>query len=70
MRGLGRLDLNKEGVQDELDRNWALLADPIQTVMRKHGGPNAYEKLKELTRGKEVNEKAVRAFIETLKIPS
>ncbi len=58
-----------KGIQAELDRNWALLAEPIQTVMRKHGVPNAYEKLKELTRGKEINKESVRSFIKTLKIP-
>ena len=69
LKGLSKLELNKKVIQSELDRNWALLAEPIQTIMRKHAIPNAYEKLKELTRGKEVNEKTVRAFIDTLKIP-
>ncbi len=69
LKGLGKLELNKKVIQAELDRNWALLAEPIQTVMRKHGVPNAYEKLKELTRGKEINKETVRAFIKTLKIP-
>jgi len=69
LKGLSKLELNKKIVQAELDRNWTLLAEPIQTVMRKHGVPEAYEKLKELTRGKEVNKESVRAFIQTLKIP-
>jgi len=69
LKGLGKLELNKKIIQAELDRNWVLLAEPIQTVMRKHGVPEAYEKLKELTRGKEVNKETVRAFIKTLKIP-
>ncbi len=69
LKGLSKLELNKKVIQAELDRNWALLAEPIQTIMRKHGVPNAYEKLKELTRGKEINKKTVRAFIKTLKIP-
>jgi len=69
LKGLGKLELNKKIVQDELDRNWALLAEPIQTIMRKHAVPKAYEKLKELTRGKEVTEKTVRKFIKSLKIP-
>lgn len=69
LKGISKLELNKKIVQKELDNNWALLAEPIQTVMRKHGVPNAYEKLKELTRGKEINKKIVRNFIETLKIP-
>jgi adenylosuccinate lyase len=69
LKGLGKLELNKNVIQDELDRNWALLAEPIQTIMRKHGVPHAYEKLKELTRGKEISKEKVRSFIKTLKIP-
>jgi adenylosuccinate lyase len=69
LKGLSKLELNTKVVQDELERNWALLAEPIQTVMRKNGVPNAYEKLKELTRGKEITKESVRAFISDLKIP-
>ena len=69
LKGLNKLELNKKVVQYELDRNWALLAEPIQTVMRKHGVPEAYEKLKELTRGKEITKETVRAFIKSLKLP-
>lgn len=69
LKGLSKLELNKICVQDELDANWALLAEPIQTVMRKNGVPNAYEKLKELTRGKEITRESVRRFIKGLKIP-
>lgn len=69
LKGLSKLELNTKFIQEELDNNWALLAEPIQTVMRKNGVPNAYEKLKELTRGKEINKKTVQKFIETLKIP-
>ena len=69
LKGLSKLDLNKKIIQRELDNNWALLAEPIQTVMRKHAVPKAYEKLKELTRGKEVNQKTVQKFVKTLDIP-
>lgn len=69
LKGLGKLELNKFIIQHELDRNWALLAEPIQTVMRKHAVPKAYEKLKKLTRGKTIGKKEVQAFIKTLKIP-
>ncbi len=69
IKGLGKLELNKKFIQHELDENWALLAEPIQTVMRKNGVPNAYEKLKELTRGKEITKETVRKFISGLKIP-
>jgi adenylosuccinate lyase len=69
LKGLSKLELNTKVIQEELDRNWALLAEPIQTVMRKNAVPNAYEKLKELTRGKEVTKESVQAFIKTLKLP-
>ena len=69
LKGLGKLALNKKVIQEELDKNWTLLAEPIQTVMRKCGVPKAYEKLKELTRGKEVTKETVRKFIGSLKIP-
>lgn len=69
LKGLGKLGLNTKVIQEELNKNWSLLAEPIQTVMRKCGVPNAYEKLKELTRGKEVNKKVVQDFVKTLKIP-
>lgn len=69
LKGLSKLELNKKVIQDELDKNWALLAEPIQTVMRKNGVPNAYEKLKELTRGKEITKESVRKFIKSLKLP-
>lgn len=69
LKGLSKLELNTTKLESELDANWSLLAEPIQTVMRKHAVPNAYEKLKELTRGKEVNKKIVQEFIKTLEIP-
>ena len=67
LKGLGKLELNKKVIQHELDNNWALLAEAIQTVMRKNGVPNAYEKLKELTRGKEITKETVRKFVAELK---
>ncbi len=69
LKGLSKLELNKKIIQDELDRNWTLLAEPIQTIMRKNEVPNAYEKLKELTRGKEITKKTVQDFIKSLKLP-
>lgn len=69
LKGLSKLELNKKVIQKELDNNWTLLAEPIQTVMRKHKIPKAYEKLKELTRGKDINKKAVQDFVESLNIP-
>ena len=69
LKGLEKLELNKIATRKELENKWELLAEPIQTVMRKHGVPNAYEKLKELTRGKGITKEAVQNFIESLKIP-
>lgn len=69
IKGLNKLELNIAKLESELDANWSLLAEPIQTVMRKNAVPNAYEKLKELTRGKEVNKKIVQEFIKSLDIP-
>lgn len=56
-------------MRDELNQNWEVLAEPIQTVMRRYGIEKPYEKLKELTRGKRVDEMAMREFIEKLDIP-
>lgn len=70
LKGLHKLELNKKMLEQDLEANWELLAEPIQTVMRKHKVENAYEQLKKLTRGKRVNKKAVHAFIDSLKIPS
>ena len=65
-KGLSKLDINKAQCLEELNGNWSLLAEPVQTVMRKHGIGKAYERLKDFTRGVEVDEKAMRAFIESL----
>ena len=53
----------------DLDKNWAVLAEPIQTVMRRYGIEKPYEKLKELTRGQRITGSEIRAFIENLEIP-
>lgn len=68
-KGLGRVDLNRDRVQEDLQSKWELLAEPIQTLMRRHHVENAYEQLKDMTRGKEVTESAVREFIHTLDLP-
>ena len=70
LKGLHKLELNKKIIDADLDANWELLAEPIQTVMRRHKVENAYEQLKELTRGKKVNKKTVHKFIDQLSIPS
>jgi len=70
VHGLGKLELNKESIQRDLDNSWELLAEPIQTVMRKYKIEKPYEKLKELTRGKDVNQQTISKFIDSLKIPA
>lgn len=69
LKGLNKLEVDKARCHQELENNWELLAEPIQTILRKNGVPNAYEKLKELTRGKKVNKKIVQDFIANLPIP-
>lgn len=68
-KGLNKLEINQPSISQDLDNNWELLAEPIQTVMRKCGVSNAYEQLKELTRGKKVDALKVREFIQNLSIP-
>lgn len=68
-KGLSKLEVNEAHLQDELDKNWEILAEPIQTVMRRYGIEKPYEKLKELTRGKRVNEQTLLEFIAELDIP-
>jgi adenylosuccinate lyase len=69
MKGISKLELNHEALLAELDQNWEVLAEPVQTVMRRYGIEKPYEKLKELTRGKRVDGEAMRQFIEGLEIP-
>ncbi len=68
-RGIGKLEVDAAAMANDLEANWALLAEPIQTVMRRYGIPEPYEKLKALTRGQQIDAAAVRAFIESLDIP-
>jgi adenylosuccinate lyase len=69
LKGLGKLEINADLMKADLDANWELLAEPIQTVMRRYAVPNAYEKLKELTRGTRVSRDGMQAFVSTLEIP-
>ena len=68
-QGLGKLELNEEALAADLDAAWEVLAEPIQTVMRRYGVPGAYEKLKEVTRGKTVTAEALHGLIRDLPIP-
>ncbi|HAW45569.1 MAG TPA: adenylosuccinate lyase [Sutterella sp.] len=69
MRGLGKLQLNENVVRDDLDAAWEVLAEAVQTVMRRYGVPRPYEQLKALTRGKGITPETMRDFISTLAIP-
>lgn len=69
LRGLGKLEVNREALAADLDAAWEVLAEPIQTVMRRYKLPNPYERLKELTRGKTITREAIQQFIGTLEIP-
>ena len=68
-KGISKLQVNEANLLAELDSNWEVLAEPIQTVMRRYGIEKPYEKLKELTRGKRVNGDSMREFIMTLALP-
>ena len=70
MKGLNKLEINKQVIEQDLHNAWEVLAEPIQTVMRRYGIPKPYEKLKTLTRGnKQINEKVLHLFIKNLDIP-
>ena len=69
MRGLGKLSTNPERLAADLDASWEVLAEAVQTVMRRHGLPNPYEQLKALTRGHGINEASMREFIGGLDLP-
>ncbi|WP_434778363.1 adenylosuccinate lyase [Neisseria sp. Ec49-e6-T10] len=70
LRGLDKLELNQNNLNADLDATWELLAEPIQTVMRRYAVPNPYEQLKELTRGKAgITQETLKIFIQNLAIP-
>jgi adenylosuccinate lyase len=70
LRGLNKLEANPQRLAEDLDDAWEVLAEPVQTVMRRFGVPNPYEQLKELTRGKGIEKDALRQFISTLPLPA
>ena len=69
LKGISKLEVNEQHLRDELYQNWEVLAEPIQTVMRRYGIEKPYEKLKELTRGKRITGEAMREFIDGLSLP-
>jgi adenylosuccinate lyase len=68
-KGVSKLEINETKLLEDLDANWEILAEPIQTVMRRYGIEKPYEKLKELTRGQGIDQQSMQAFIKTLNIP-
>ena len=69
-KGIGKLEINESKLTEDLNKAWEVLAEPIQTVMRRYGIENPYEKLKALTRGKQIDSKIIEDFINTLEIPA
>ncbi len=70
MRGLDKLEVNPAALAADLDQAWEVLAEPVQTVMRRHGLPNPYDQLKEFTRGKPITRELMQGFIQGLAIPA
>jgi len=70
LKGIGKLELNVARIAEDLDACWEVLAEPVQTVMRRYAVENAYEKLKDLTRGKGITPEALQTFIDGLDIPA
>ncbi len=69
LKGISKLQINVDAIEADLDANWEVLAEPIQTVMRRYGIEKPYEKLKELTRGQRITPEQMQIFIEKLEIP-
>jgi len=69
LKGIGKLQLNEARLAEDLENSWEVLAEPIQTVMRRYGIEQPYEKLKALTRGQEMSRDVIRAFVAELDIP-
>jgi adenylosuccinate lyase len=69
LRGLAKLEVNETAISADLDDCWEVLAEPVQTVMRRYGVENPYEQLKDLTRGKGITRDGLHRFIKSLAIP-
>lgn len=69
LKGIGKLELNEQLLAEDLDNAWEVLAEPVQTVMRRYNIPEPYEKLKALTRGQAITKETLQQFVETLDIP-
>ena len=68
-RGLGKLEVNPQAISADLDAAWEVLAEPVQTVMRRHGLPNPYDQLKHFTQGKPITRELMQSFIRGLPLP-
>lgn len=69
LKGMGKLEINRARLAEDLNNSWEVLAEPIQTIMRRYNVPEPYEKLKALTRGQAITREVLAAFVETLDIP-
>ncbi|KAJ3694045.1 hypothetical protein LUZ60_009525 [Juncus effusus] len=69
LRGINKLQVNEPRLAEDLEQTWEVLAEPIQTVMRRYNIPEPYEKLKELTRGRAVNKESIQSFVQNLDLP-
>jgi adenylosuccinate lyase len=69
LKGMGKLEINRARLAQDLDNAWEVLAEPIQTIMRRYNVPEPYEKLKALTRGQAITREVIAEFIETLDVP-
>ena len=69
LKGLDKLQADPESIQQEVDQSWEVLGEAVQTVMRRYGIPEPYEKLKALTRGKTVTREILQQFVQSLDIP-
>jgi adenylosuccinate lyase len=69
LKGIGKLQVNEQRTTEDLDNSWEVLAEALQTVMRRHGIEKPYEKLKDLTRDQQVNQATLQTFINTLELP-
>ncbi len=69
LKGIGKLEINHDALSSDLENAWEVMAEPIQTVMRRYGVEEPYEKLKALTRGHSINKEVIKTFLDTLDIP-
>jgi adenylosuccinate lyase len=69
LRGIDKLEVDNAALAADLNASWEVLAEAVQTVMRRYGVPEPYEKLKDLTRGRGIDEQRLREFVRTLPIP-